>query len=256
MFSITGKNAYITGGGSGIGRAIAERFIAAGANVIITDISDAEQVAKEIGASFIKVDVSKAIEVAASFVLAEEKIGKLDIVVNNAGRGDIGYDFEEMPESLYDGIMSVNQKGVFLGLKHAPAHMNDHGTIINTSSLAGFMKILGTGVYSASKAAVVSMTKMAAIELADRQITVNAVCPAYVATAMGNAEEGDQLADAFVPLKRVATLENITGIYHFLASPEANYITGQAIIADGGWSAGPSRNLMKLATGRDKTRGH
>ncbi len=256
MFSLEGKNAYITGGASGIGRAVAERFIAAGANVVITDITDGNAVAEEIGALFIQVDVGNSAQVSDSFTLAEKKIGKLDIVVNNAGRGDIGFDFDETAESLFDGIMNVNQKGVFLGLKYAPNHMNDNGTIINTSSLAASVKMLGTGVYSASKAAVVSMTKMAAIELADRQITVNAVCPSYVATALGNAEEGDMIAEAFVPLKRVATTDDISGIYHFLASAEASYITGQAIIADGGWSAGPSRNLMKLATGRNKTKGY
>lgn len=256
VFSVSKKTAYVTGGAAGIGLAIAKRFIEAGAVVVITDISDATDVANEIGAHFIKVDVSDENAVRASLEAASAKIGPLDIVVNNAGRADIGYELTETSSEFYDAIANVNQKGVFYGLKHAPAVMNDHGRIINTSSLAAYKKMTGTGAYSATKAAVISMTKMAALELADRQITVNAICPAYVATAAGNGEEGDQLADAFVPLGRVANTEDIVGIFHFLASQEANYITGQVIIADGGWSAGPSRNLMRMVTGRDKTRGH
>ena len=256
MFSLKGKSAFITGAAGGIGLAVAKRFIKAGAQVVITDIVDGAEIASSVGAHFIKLDVSDEANMKSAFEKAVGIVGKLDIVVNNAGRTDIGFEITETEESFFEAINKVNQKGVFFGLKHAPASMNDSGRIINTSSLAGFTKMTGTGVYSAGKAAVISMTKMSALELAERQITVNAICPAYVDTSGGNGEEGDDLADAFVPLGRVASIDDVAGYYHFLASNEANYMTGQALIVDGGWSAGPSRNLMKMVTGRDKTRGH
>lgn len=256
MFSLEGKTAFITGAAGGIGLAVAKRFIKAGAKVVITDIVDGSDIAADIGAHFIKLDVSDEANMQAALKEAAGLNGKIDIAVNNAGRTDIGFELTETDESFFEAINKVNQKGVFFGLKHAPAYMNDHGRIINTSSLAAFTKMTGTGVYSAGKAAVISMTKMSALELAERQITVNAICPAYVDTQGGNGEEGDDLAHAFVPLGRVASMEDIAGYFHFLASDEANYMTSQALIVDGGWSAGPSRNLMKMVTGRDKTRGH
>lgn len=256
MFSLAGKTAFITGAAGGIGLAVAKRFIKAGAKVVITDIVDGTDIASSIGAHFIKLDVTDEGNVKVALKSATKVIGKLDIVVNNAGRTDIGFEITETDEAFFEAINKVNQKGVFFGLKHAPAFMNDNGRIINTSSLAAFTKMTGTGVYSAGKAAVISLTKMSALELAERQITVNAICPAYVDTSGGNGEEGDALAEAFVPLGRVASIEDIAGYFHFLASDEANYMTGQALIVDGGWSAGPSRNLMKIVTGRDKTRGH
>ena len=256
MFHLDGKTAFITGAAGGIGLAVARRFMKAGAKLVITDIVDGQAIASEIGAHFIKLDVSDENNMRGALSQAVNKIGKLDIVVNNAGRTDIGFEITETDESVFESVNKVNQKGIFFGLKHAPAYMNDHGRIINTSSLAAFTKMTGTGVYSASKAAVISMTKMSALELAERQITVNAICPAYVDTSGGNGEEGDELAEAFVPLGRVASIEDVAGTFHFLASEEANYMTGQALIVDGGWSAGPSRNLMKMITGRDKTRGH
>lgn len=256
MFSLEDKSAFITGAAGGIGLAVAKRFRKAGARVVITDIVDGSDIASDIGAHFIKLDVSDEANMKSALDQAVKLVGKLDIVVNNAGRTDIGFEITDTDEAFFEAVNKVNQKGVFFGLKHAPGAMNDHGRIINTSSLAAFTKMTGTGVYSAGKAAVISMTKMSALELAERQITVNAICPAYVDTDGGNGEEGDDLADAFVPLGRVASIDDIAGYFHFLASHEANYMTGQALIIDGGWSAGPSRNLMKMVTGRDKTIGH
>ena len=255
MFSLEGKIAFITGGASGIGRAVAERFIKAGARVAIADIGDGSAVAEEIGAIFVQADVSDENSLARCLVDVEAEVGKIDILVNNAGVGDIGFDFAETPAELVEKVVSINQNGVLWGLKHGPRHMNDGGSVINTSSLASSLSMLGTGVYSATKAAVEAMTRMAALELADRNIRVNAVAPSYVATSLGNDEEGEALVEAFVPLRRVATPDEIAGIFHFLAAEESCFISGQSIIADGGWSAGPSRNLLKLAAGDDKTHG-
>lgn len=249
MFSLQEKTALITGGTTGIGRAVAERFIAAGARVIVANIVDDEVVAREIGAEFLLLDVSNEDQVRVGFEEAERKVGKLDIVVNNAGVGDVGPTFEETDQDLLEKVTRVNQWGVLYGLKHGPRHMNDGGSIINTASLAASVNMVGSGVYSAAKRAVLSMTEMAALELGSRGIRVNAVAPSYVATALGSAEEGIQLAEAFTALGRLATPQDLVGVYHFLAADESSYMTGQTLVIDGGWSCGPTPNLMEKVTG-------
>jgi NAD(P)-dependent dehydrogenase (short-subunit alcohol dehydrogenase family) len=250
MFSLEGKNAYVTGAGGGIGRAVAARFCQAGAKVIITDITDAGEEAGEMGAHFHRVDVSDEVQVANSLAKAESQLGKLDIIVNNAGIGEIGHIFEETEQAMIERVTKINQWGVLYGLKHAPKHMNDGGSIINTASMAAFISMIASGVYSATKAAVVSMTAMSALELGERQIRVNAVCPGYIATDMGSGEEGIDLCEALTTLGRVGTTSDLVGIYHFLASDESSYLTGQALKVDGGWSCGPSSAVLKKILGK------
>jgi len=256
MFSLENKNAFITGGASGIGRAVAERFINAGAAVVISDIRDATAVAEDIGAKFQQVDVGSEDSIVAALQGAVEQLGgKLDIVCNNAGVGDIGPKIEETEQSMIEKVTRINQWGVMYGLKHAPAMMNDGGSIINTSSLAALKATIGTAVYSAAKKAVLSMTEMSALELGGRGIRVNAICPAYVETELGSGEEGDKMSAMFTALGRKARVEEITGVFHFLAAAESAYITGQAIVVDGGWSAGPPAQLLMKIIGRDRTIG-
>jgi len=250
MFNLEGKKAYITGAADGIGRAVASRFCQAGAKVIITDITDARDVAEDMGARFLAVDVSDESRVAESLDQAENMIGRLDIVVNNAGIGDVGQTFEESEQAIVARMTKINQWGVLYGLKHAPKHMNDGSSIINTASMAAFINIIATGVYSATKAAVVSMTAMSALELGARGIRVNAVCPGYIATALGSGEEGVALCEALTALGRVGTTDDLVGIYHFLASDESSYLTGQALKVDGGWSGGPSSAVLEKILGR------
>jgi NAD(P)-dependent dehydrogenase (short-subunit alcohol dehydrogenase family) len=252
MFSLQGKNAFVTGAAGGIGRAVAQRFIAAGARVVITDIVDARATAEEIGAGFIRMDVGSSAEVAAGLSQAAESLGKLDIVVNNAGVGDVGNTIEETPEELLERITRINQWGVFYGLKHSPAVMNDSGSIINTSSLAAQVKMAGSGAYSATKAAVISLTRMAALELGSRGIRVNAVCPAYVDTALGSGDEGRTLCEQFTALGRVAKTADVAGVFHFLAADESSYLTGQALVVDGGWTCGPTPQVLETVLGKDR----
>jgi len=252
MFDINGKNAYVTGAAGGIGLAVAKRFRQAGANVVITDVTDASQVAEEIGAIFHRVDVSNEEQVAESLAQAEKQLGKLDVVVNNAGIGEVGHTLEESEQSFIERTTKVNQWGVLYGLKHAPKHMNDGGSIINTASMAAFINMISSGVYSATKAAVVSMTAMSALELGSRSIRVNAVCPGYIATALGSGDEGVDLCEAMTALGRVGTTEDLTGLYHYLASDESSYLTGQALKVDGGWSCGPSSAVLEKILGRSK----
>ena len=209
MFNLKNRNAYITGAAGGIGHAVATRFRKAGANVVITDVTDASQVADEMGAHFLPVDVSDERQVAESLQQAEDLMGRLDIVVNNAGIGEVGHSFEQSDQSLIERTTRINQWGVLYGLKHAPKHMNDGGSIINTASMAAFINIIATGVYSATKAAVISMTAMSALELGGRGIRVNAVCPGYIATALGSGDEGVDLCEALTALGRVGTTDDL-----------------------------------------------
>ena len=251
LFSLEGKNAFVTGAAGGIGRAVAERFVQAGAKVVITDIVDSRAVAEEIGAKFIQVDVGSEESVVAGLQQAVEMLGCLDIVVNNAGVGDVGSLLAETTQELMERTTRINQWGVFFGLKHAPKLMNDGGSIINTASLAAIIKMAGSGAYSATKAAVVSLTKMAALELGQRGIRVNAVCPGYIATALGSGEEGRTLCEQFTALGRVGTTQDLAGVFHFLAADESSYLTGQALVVDGGWSCGPSPQLLETILGTD-----
>jgi NAD(P)-dependent dehydrogenase (short-subunit alcohol dehydrogenase family) len=250
MFELSGKTAFITGGAAGIGFAVAERLIAAGARVAIGDVSDASAVATKLGAVFTHCDVSREDSVATALRDVSGRLGYLDIVINNAGVGDVGPTFQETDQTLLEKLTRINQWGVLYGLKHAPALMNDCGSIINTSSAAAVLNMVGSGVYSAGKAAVLSMTRMAALELGSRGIRVNAVCPGYVATGMGSGAEGLELARTFTALGRGATVDDLVGVFHFLAADESRYLTGQAIVVDGGWSCGPTTQLLERVLGR------
>ena len=249
MFSLNEKNAYITGGASGIGRAVAEQFISARANVIIADIVDGTAVAKELGASFVHVDVCDEKSIATSLQESEAHAGKLDIVVLNAGVGDIGPTFTETKQKLIEKVTKINQWGVMYGLKHAPKHMNDGGSIISTSSMAAFINMVGSGVYSSTKRAVCSMTEMSALELGKRNIRVNSVCPGYIETAMGSGEEGRKLCETFTALGRIGSVRDVVGVFHFLASDASRYMTGQSLKVDGGWHCGPTEQLLELVIG-------
>ena len=252
MFSLQDKAAFITGAAGGIGFAVAQRFTEAGARVVIADIVDGSLAAEEAGAHFLRIDVSSEDSVAAAIERATELVGTLDVVVNNAGVGDVGPTLEETDRQLLERTTAINQWGVFYGLKHAPSHMNDGGSIINTSSLAAAISLPGNGVYSATKRAVLSLTEMAALELGRRGIRVNAVCPGYVDTALGSGDEGRALCEAFTALGRFATTDDVVGVFHFLAADESRYITGQAINVDGGWSCGPTSQLLEKIIGSDQ----
>jgi NAD(P)-dependent dehydrogenase (short-subunit alcohol dehydrogenase family) len=249
MFSLTGKRAFITGGAGGIGAAVARRFRAAGAEVAIADFQDAGALADSIGARAFFVDVGDEGSLRDALQAAWDAIGPLDIVVNNAGIGDVGTLQEDLDAETLERITRINLWGVQYGLKHAPRLMNDGGSIINTSSLAAQISMAGSAAYSASKAALTSLTQMAAIELGNRGIRVNAVLPGYVETALGSGDEGKTLMETFTALGRMARTEDLVGVYHFLAAPESAFITGQNIVVDGGWSAGPSRQLLERIIG-------
>lgn len=249
MFSLDNKTAFVTGAASGIGLAVAEAFIEQGASVVIADLADCSARAESIGAHPVHVNVADESSVAEALNRAEESLGKLDIVVNNAGIGDVGPDITDTDQTVLEKVTAVNHFGVLYGLKHAPNHMNDHGAIINTSSLASTVNVPGSAVYSAGKAAVNSLTQMAALELGHRGIRVNAICPAYVATALGSGEDGRILNETFTALKRSATTADVVGAYVFLASDASRFITGELLRVDGGWHCGPTPQLLEKVIG-------
>jgi len=256
VFSLENKTAFVTGGSSGIGRAVAEAFIEQGASVVIADISDGTDVAEEIGANYVAVNVANEDSVLSALGTATEMLGgKLDIVVLNAGVGDVGPTLEETDQAMIDKVTKINHFGVLYGLKHAPALMNDGGSIIATSSMAAFISLPGSGVYSAGKRAVLSLAEMSALELGARGIRVNSVCPGYTATALGSGEDGQQICEAFTALGRVAETGDMAGVYVFLAADASRYMTGQALKVDGGWDCGPTSKLLELVTGSDAAPG-
>ena len=242
MFSLSNKVAFITGGSGGIGLAVARRFLEAGAVVFTGDVlaTHAEGVARHF-----PLDVSDEDHVRNAMQSIAEEHGGLDIVVNNAGivANENWFKIADGTRENLDKIFRVNTYGVFYGLKYASEFVNGGGSIINTSSRASTLGVPGNSQYSATKSAVDSLTRVAALELAPKGIRVNAVCPSFIATDMGGSEYGDAMAKTLTPLGRLGRLDDLVGVYHFLAADESAYLSGQALNVDGGWSAGISEQL-------------
>ncbi|WP_417321049.1 SDR family NAD(P)-dependent oxidoreductase [Emcibacter sp.] len=248
MFSVEGKTAFITGGTSGIGLAVAERFVRQGAKVFIAGRRDAGDLAAGIGATAVQLDVANGDLFAHVLDVVEEDVGKIHILINNAGMENVGQTLVEQAISELDPAVDVNLKGVVHGLKYGPAHMADGGSIINTSSLAANIGLPTYGFYAATKAAVLSLTRTAALELAPRNIRVNAVCPGSIRTAMLPDDHPEvKLTETLCPMGRIGETDDLLGLYQFLASGASAYISGQAINVDGGVSAGFGYGVLGLA---------
>jgi NAD(P)-dependent dehydrogenase (short-subunit alcohol dehydrogenase family) len=249
MFSLEGKTALVTGGTSGIGLMVGKRFIAAGARVCVVGRRDTgHEIARKIGAHFLQHDVSEETAVVAILQNAEQLLGKLDILVLNAGDGSLGAPLADTSSDLMQQVFQVNTFGTFFGLKHGPAHMHDKGSIICTSSSATGYRPPLFEPYASSKAAIDSLVRSAAMELGPRGIRVNAVCPGGVATEMApyDAELDRRFGQLNALGRGFMTEREIVGVYHFLASEEASFITGQAVAVDGGSGLGCSLSLYGL----------
>lgn len=249
FFDLSGKLTFITGGASGIGLAIARRFCAAGARVVIADLQDGTEIAQELGARYQALDVSDGEAVAQVLADTAASDGKIDILVNNAGiNGADGVNIQECDDALSKNLFEVNTFGVYYGLKYGPRHMNDGGSIINTASLAASYVFPGSGPYSASKAAVANLTTMSAAELATRRIRVNAVAPSFIRTplAMDDIELFEKIGERATNALRIAEPEEVAAVFHFLASDDAAYINGQVINVDGGMSIGLTEAMVEL----------
>ena len=248
MFSLEEQVAVITGGGSGIGLETVKRFRQAGAKVVLADISDASDQASDSGALFFRCDVSVEADVRQMLEFALEHFGQLDVLVNNAGVFSDYLPIGGKQQSSFDLCYSVNIMGTAFGLKHAAKLMADGGKIINVASAAGIIGAVGLSDYVASKHAVVGLTRSAALELGERNIRVNCVCPTTVDTPMAMQEGGENMIEGeklLVPLGRICRPEEISALIHFLACDDCGFVNGQAIMVDGGMSCGTNARLFE-----------
>ena len=247
MRRFEGKGVLITGAARGIGRATAERFAAEGARLLLADRQAEllDQTAGEIRAQhgtkvFIYVlDVSKKAEVEAMMVFTLAHLGGVDVLINNAGICREA-TLLEMSEEMWDETMDINLKGQFLVAQAVAREMVKvgSGAIVNMSSTNGLVGEAGYAAYNASKGGVLLLTKTMALELGPLGIRVNCLAPGYVVTPMSNALDSDDrmvnYARDKIPLTRVARPEEVAGVFAFLASDDASFINGEAIVIDGG----------------------
>jgi NAD(P)-dependent dehydrogenase (short-subunit alcohol dehydrogenase family) len=246
------KVAVITGGASGMGRATVQRFLHEGARVVIADYNASagatlmeEMVAEgfEESAIFVRADVASEPDVMAMLNAAVERFGALDVLFNNAGVGGAIGPLTETSVDDWDYTFDVLAKGVFLGIKHAARIMRDQGrggSIINTASIAGLSGDGGPLVYSAAKAAVINLTQSAAVELAADRIRVNAICPGFIVTPLADGGDPERTQRAFEkaqPWPEYGKPEHIAGAALFLASDDAEFVTGEKLVVDGGLTA-------------------
>ena len=253
---LKGRTAVVTGGSSGIGRGVCIEFAREGANVVVADVREApkqgryhergtvtptvEEVEKlGAGGLFVQADVADEREVRELMTAAAAEFGGVDILVNNAGIFTLG-NSEELPVAEWDRIMGINLKGVFLTTRHVLPHMRKSraGRIINIASVHAF----GGGggpAYAPAKAGVVNLTRDTALEVGADNITVNAVCPGYIETAIQDYLTPEQIEECLerTPLPRLGVPGDIGRACVFLASDDAAWITGVALPVDGGWLA-------------------
>jgi NAD(P)-dependent dehydrogenase (short-subunit alcohol dehydrogenase family) len=254
MGRLDGKVAVITGAASGIGRASAIRFASEGAAVVVTDLNaqGGEETVTECKRSggravFHRVDVTSEADVKAAVDRAVSDFGKLDTIFNNAGlAGAIG-KIEETTAENWDRTFSILLRAVFLGMKYAVPAMRKAGggSIISTASIAGLRGGAGPHAYSAAKAGVVNLTRSVALEVGKDRIRVNCICPGGINTPLisNNVPGGFEVASQFLkniqPIPRAGLPEDIAAMAAFLASDDAEWITGTAMVVDGGFTAGP-----------------
>ncbi len=247
MLGLEGKKVIVTGGSRGIGRATVERFAAEGATVLLTGRNRqaaeeaAHALARKTGGSIyaFAADVSSKEDNLATVRFALEKMGGIDVLVNNAG---IYYTepFEEITEERWDEVMAVDLKGTFLMCQAVSPHFKEKksGAIVNMSSTNGIAAELDYAHYNAAKAGIVLLTKSLALELAPYHVRVNCVCPGYIQTEstdeMDSPEFIAEYARNKIPLGRVGQPGEVASVIAFLASEDASFVTGESVLIDGG----------------------
>jgi len=256
MGKLDGRVVLVTGAARGQGEQEARLFAAEGAKVVVADVLDeqGEALAKELGesASYVHLDVGEEADWSAAVGAAKSTYGRIDGLVNNAGILRFN-SLVDTPLEEFMQVVRVNQVGCFLGIKTVGAAMEDGGTIVNTASYTAVTGMAAVGTYAATKHAILGLTRVAALELADRRIRVNAMCPGAIDTAMSNPAQLDPDADVegmsraldelyrkLVPLGRIGKPAEVARLALFLSCDDSSYITGQPFVIDGGWLAGVS----------------
>jgi NAD(P)-dependent dehydrogenase (short-subunit alcohol dehydrogenase family) len=250
MGRVDGRACVVTGAGSGIGRAIAVRLVEEGGQVLCADVNavSAQETASSIGdgASALATDVSDPAQVDEMIARCVELYGSVDVLVNNAGVNIPGV-LHEVPDDVIDRTLAVNVKGPIYGCRAAIPHMLSQGggSIVNVSSVNGIVSEPFLSVYSASKGAVVMLTKGVALDYAKQNIRCNAICPGWVDTPinyahaemLGGLQHVYDTIDSFQPIGRPGRPEEIANVALFLASDESSFMTGSIVSADGGMTA-------------------
>lgn len=251
---LQGKVTLVTGGASGIGRDTAVLFAKSGAKVVVAGRREAEgketlDLIRAAGGDglFVKSDVSKAAEVHALVQNTVEKFGRLDVAFNNAGIEGTWVPIVEQAEEDWDRVIDINLKGVWLCLKYEIQQMlkqSGGGAIVNMASIAGLMGSAGAAPYGASKHGVIGLTKTAALENARSGIRINVVCPAVIETPMGNRLFGEgeirKFALSLHPIGRFGKPMEVAEAVLWMCSDRASFMTGQSLVLDGGFLAGPN----------------
>ncbi|HLW71713.1 MAG TPA: SDR family oxidoreductase, partial [Candidatus Binataceae bacterium] len=252
MGRLENKVAVITGAASGMGRATAIRFAGEGAAIVIADLNEeggeaAVRQCRENGgrAVFQKTDVSNEAAIQAAIARALSEFGRLDITFNNAGLGGALGRLEDTTVENWDRTFAVLLRSVFLGIKHSIPAMRQAGggSIISTASIAGILGQAGPLVYSVAKAGVIHLTKCAAVELGKDRIRVNCICPGGINTPLlqkhipGGEPVARQILEVMQPLARAGAGNDIAGMALYLASDDAEWVTGTAMVVDGGFVA-------------------
>jgi len=245
MRGLENKRVVITGGASGIGFSTAVRFLDEGAKVVVLDRDReaGEKLPTELPglAKFIPCDVTDLGEVENAIGETIQVMGGIDVLINNAGIS-IRHEFLDITQEEWERVLGVNLNGVFFVAQTLARHMLEHegGVILNMGSTNGIMGYRYYSDYNASKAGVIELTKSMALELAPR-IRVNAVAPGFILTPMQKAEYTDEMLEEVnrkIPLRRTGTPEEVAGLFAFLASEDAGFITGHVYVLDGGEIAG------------------
>ncbi|WP_405151769.1 glucose 1-dehydrogenase [Sphaerisporangium sp. NBC_01403] len=245
MAALQGKKAVVTGGSRGIGRAIVERLARDGAEVVFSYASNAEaaaQVEETVkaeggGAHGIQIDLAEPEAAERLMADAAERLGALDIVVNNAAATYTPAPIAETGDELFDRVMTVNARSAFVIIRYAARHLRDGGRIVNISSLNTVRPAPGIAPYAASKGAIEQLTAVAAQELGPRGVTVNTVSPGATDTDLlraTNSEERLRMVSTITPLRRVGEPSDVADVVAFLAGPDGRWVTGQNIRATGG----------------------
>ncbi|WP_064674434.1 SDR family NAD(P)-dependent oxidoreductase [Streptomyces albus] len=246
MGKLDGRVFVISGAARGQGAEEARLFVSEGAKVVLGDVlvEQGERVAAGLGgdvACCVRLDVREEADWQAAARVAVERFGKVGGLVNNAGILRFNA-LADTPVAEFREVVDVNQTGCFLGMKTLAPYIEraGGGTIVNTSSYAGLTGMTFLTAYAASKAAVVGMTRVAALELAGRGVRVNAVCPGAIDTPMTNPAAMDAFYAKLVPQGRMGRPEEVARLVLFLSCADSSYVTGQPFVVDGGWLAGVS----------------